>query len=441
MVGIGPFICLSFVMSSAGSMYLWAWVFGAFLSLIDATIWSELGTAFPKAGGSYNFLKEAYGKHTVGKMMSFLYVWQTIIQAPLVAASAAIGFSQYLCYLVDLNVYGQKTVAGLVIILVTVLLYRKIDGIGKIGVVLWICVLVTIGWIIIGGIANGNFLQPIREMNMGFSWNYLFSFMFGQACVKAVYSYLGYYNICHLGSEIINPNKNIPKSMFISVIGIAVLYLCMNISITSVMPWQTIAALKDTPQENYVVSLFMEKLYGDGINGQTISTASIIVTILILIVALSSLFAVMLGYSRVPYAAAVDGQFFKIFAKLHPTKNFPFISLLVLAGFAFVFSLLFRMGEIINGILAMRILVQFIGQAVGVFLLRKRNQNKHLVYKMPLYPLPIILVVLLWALIFYATGLKFITFFFIVISSGLFVYFIFAKRNNYWPFVTKMEKV
>jgi fructoselysine transporter len=439
MVGIGPFICLSFVMSSAGSMYLWAWLFGAFLSLIDATIWSELGTAFPKAGGSYNFLKEAYGKNSVGKMMGFLYVWQTIIQAPLVAASAAIGFSQYLGYLVVLNDMEQKAISGIVILIVTFLLYRKIDGIGKIGIILWACVLVTMGWIIIGGIANGNFLQPIREMNMGFSWNYLFSFMFGQACVKSVYSYLGYYNICHLGAEIKNPNVNIPKSMFISVIGIALLYFCMNVSITSVMPWQEIALLKGTPQENYVVSLFMEKLYGSNSDGTSICVASIVVTILILIVALSSLFAVMLGYSRVPYAAAVDGQFFKIFAKLHPTKNFPYISLLVLAGIAFIFSLLFRMGDVINGILAMRILLQFIGQAFGVVLLRKRFKNKHLVYKMPLFPLPVILVIIMWSFIFYATGLTIIKFFFIVIISGLIVYFIFAKKKNQWPFVKKLN--
>jgi amino acid transporter len=222
--------------------------------------------------------------------------------------------------------------------------------------------------------------------------------------------------------------------MFISVIGIAILYCCMNISISSVLPWQTIAALKDTPKENYVVSLFMEKLYG------VHSVYPVLITILILVVALSSLFAVMLGYSRVPYAAAVDGQFFKIFAKLHPSKHFPYISLLVLAAFAFVFSMLFKMKHIIDGILAMRILLQFIGQAIGVILLRKRNGGKHLVYKMPLYPLPVILVILIWAMIFYATGLQVIRFFLIVIGSGLLVYLVFAKQKKQWPFMPKKQE-
>jgi len=426
MVGIGPFISLPIVMGLIGGMYLYAWIAGAILSLVDAMIWSELGAAYPMAGGSYNFLKEAYGKNGAGKMMSFLYVWQTIIQAPLVAASAAIGFSQYFVYLLPLELWQQKIISGIVILFITFLLYRKIDSIGKIGVLLWAGVIATLGWIIFGGISNGHFLQPLHELPGAFSWSVLVSFFFGQACVKTIYSYLGYYNVCHLGGEIKDPGKNIPRSMFISVIGIAILYLAMNMSVGSVIPWQEIKSWQDHDQNQFVVSVFIERLYGH--------TAAIVATVMILWVALASLFAVMLGYSRVPYAAALDGAFFKIFARLHPTKNFPYISLLVLAGFAFVFSLLFRMGDVISGILAMRIMVQFIGQAIGVVLLRKRNGTKHLPYKMPLYPLPVILVTIMWVGIFYATGLKIMASFLIVLISGIIVYMIQAKVKAEWPF-------
>ncbi len=425
MVGIGPFVTLPIVMGLMGGMFLYAWIAGAILSLIDAMIWSELGAAYPLAGGSYNFLKQAYRKGP-GKMMSFLYVWQTVIQAPLVAASAAIGFAQYLGYLVHLTEWQAKGVSVLVIIFITFLLYRKIDSIGKIGVLLWMGVLLTLGWIIIGGIAHGNFLQPIKDINIDFSWNNLFSFAFGQACIKSIYSYLGYYNVCHLGGEIKNPGKNIPKSMFISVIGIAILYLAMNMSVSSVIPWQEIKGWQDGGLNNFVVSTFIERLYG--------STAAKVATVMILWVALASLFAVMLGYSRVPYAAAVDGAFFKVFGRLHPTKHFPYISLLVLAGFAMVFSLLFRMKHIIDGILAMRIIVQFVGQAVGVVLLRKRNGTSDLPYKMPLYPLPVILVIIMWLFVFYATGLTIILSFLAVLGSGLIVYFSLAKMQHQWPF-------
>ena len=426
MVGIGPFISLPIVMGLVGGMYLYAWIAGAILSLIDAMIWSELGAAYPMAGGSYNFLKEAYGKNGAGKLMSFLYVWQTIIQAPLVAASAAICFAQYFVYLVPLEGWQQKCISAFVIIFITFLLYRKIDSIGKIGVLLWIGVIGTLGWIIFGGISHGNFLQPLHDLPSVFDWSVLISFFFGQACVKTIYSYLGYYNVCHLGAEIKDPGKNIPRSMFISVIGIAILYLAMNMSVGSVIPWQEIKSWQDNDQNQFVVSVFIERLYGH--------TAAIVATIMILWVALASLFAVMLGYSRVPYAAAVDGAFFKIFARLHPTKNFPYISLLVLAAFAFIFSLLFRMGDVISGILAMRIMVQFIGQAVGIVLLRKRNGTKKLPYKMPLFPLPVILVTIMWLGIFYATGLKIMASFLIVLISGIVVYMIQSKLKGQWPF-------
>ncbi|RYD85339.1 MAG: amino acid permease, partial [Sphingobacteriales bacterium] len=217
MVGIGPFITLPIVMGLMGGMYLWAWVAGAVLSLVDAMIWSELGAAYPLAGGSYNFLKEAYGKNGAGKMMSFLYVWQTVIQAPLVAASAAIGFVAYFQYLVPLSIVSQKLLAGAVILFVTFLLYRKIESIGMLGVFLWAGVIATLTWIIFAGISHGHFLDPLKDLNTHFELDKIVSFVFGQACVKTIYSYLGYYNVCHLGGEIKNPGKNIPRSMFISV--------------------------------------------------------------------------------------------------------------------------------------------------------------------------------------------------------------------------------
>jgi fructoselysine transporter len=426
MVGIGPFITLPIVIGYMGGGFLYAWMAGALLSFIDAMIWSELGAAYPLAGGSYNFLKEAYGKNGAGRMMGFLYVWQTVIQAPLVAASAAIGFAQYLGYLIQLDPWAQKAVSGAVILLVVFLLYRKIDSIGKIGVLLWGGVLLTLGWIIVGGISQGDFSLPLGQMNEGFGNGSLFFVALGHASVKTVYSYLGYYNVCHLGGEIKKPGINIPRSMFISVAGIAILYLLMNLSVTSVIPWQEIQQWQRAEVKPFVVSTFIERLYGTG--------AASVATVMILWVALASLFAVMLGYSRVPYAAAVDGAFFRVFGKLHPTKQFPYVSLLILGGIAFVFSLLFKMGDVISGILAMRIVVQFIGQAVGVVLLRRRNGTKNLPWKMPLYPLPVVLAIGIWLFVFYSTGLGVIQYFGYVLGSGVVVYLLQAKYLKKWPF-------
>jgi amino acid transporter len=213
----------------------------------------------------------------------------------------------------------------------------------------------------------------------------------GQGSVKTVYSYLGYYNVCHLGGEIKRPEKNIPKSIFISIAGIATLYLLMNVSVMSVISWQEIKA-----DERHLVSMFMERIYGNEVG--------VVVTVLILWIALASLFAIVLGYSRVPYAAAVDGNFFKIFAKLHPVKNFPYISLAFLCGLGFIFSLLFKLGQVIDSILAMRILIQFIGQSIGLVLIRKRLGTSKLPFKMWFYPLPVILTVCIWLFLFVSTG-------------------------------------
>ena len=421
MVGIGPFIVLPLVIDlMGGPNFIYAWIAGAVLSIIDAMIWSELGAAFPMAGGSYNFLKEAYGPAKWGKLFSFLYVWQTCLQAPLVVASGAIGFAQYFGYLFPLDFYSKKVVSGIVVLLITFLLYRKIETIGKIGIALWIGVIATLLWIIFGGILHGNFMSPIHDMNENLLIGNLFFLALGQASVKTIYSYLGYYNVCHIGGEISNPQRNIPRSMFLSVIGIAILYISMNISIVSVIPWQ------EARHSEFIVSTFIEKLFG--------ASMAKVATIMVLWVALASLFAVMLGYSRIPYAAAIDGSFFKVFGKLHPEKKFPYISLLALGGIAFIFSLLFKLSEVITAILAMRILIQFIGQAIGVVLLRRRKNLKVLPFKMPFYPLPVILVIIMWFLIFISTGMNFILSGLAVITSGIVAYLLKASRNHEWPF-------
>jgi len=390
MVGIGPFVVMPLVVSYFNSgLFLWAWVFGACVAFIDGMIWSELGAKYPLAGGTYNFHRIAFGEKG-GRLMSFLFVWQTSIQAPLVVASGAIGFAQYLSYLVDLNFWQQKMVSGGLVIVVFLLLYRKIETVGKISVVLGSIVILTILWIIISGLSHQHHSVNLLPRGNESLFSKDFIAAIGLGSVQTVYAFLGYYNVCHLGGEIKEPGKNIPRSIFISILGIALLYLLMNVSVMGVLPLQSVKE-----NDKFLVSSFMEQLFGNGA-GNT-------VTILILFIALSSLFAVVLGYSRVPYAAAVDGNFFKIFSRLHPTKDFPHVSLTVLCAVGFLFSLIFKLSDVITAILSMRILIQFIGQAVGVSLLRQRFGDKNLPFKMWLFPVPVILSVVVWLFLFYST--------------------------------------
>ena len=176
--------------------------------------------------------------------------------------------------------------------------------------------------------------------------------------VSTTYTYWGYYNICQLGGELRDPEKNIPRGIFISIAGIAMLYLAMQTSILGVVPWQK------AQNSQFLVSTFVETISGP--------FAARVATLLVLWVAFASIFAALLGYSRMPYAAALDGNFFSIFARVHPQKNFPHVSLLFLGAVAFVSSLLFKLSTVIAAILATRLLVQFIGQAIGIMLLHRR---------------------------------------------------------------------
>lgn len=414
MVGIGPFVTIPFVIGAMnGPACIVAWLLGALLSFCDGMVWSELGAKWPQAGGSYQFLKRLFaGKR--GAMLSFLYIWQTSIQAPLVIASGAIGFAQYFSYLIPLQPWQQKSISGALVVLLTCMLYRKISDVGKISVTLWIGVLITLVWLIFAGFTHFDAAQAFDFSGSPSWFSALFFAGLGQATIKTVYCFLGYYNVCHIGAEIKDPEKNIPRSIFISITGISIIYLLMQVAVLGVIPWQE---AKDSP---FIVSTFFERIYGHN--------AAIVATLLILWIALSSLFAVMLGYSRVPYAAAEDGNYFRVFARLHPKKNFPHVSLVILGATAFVFSMLFKLKEVITAIIVMRILIQFVSQSIGVILLRRTKTD--LPFRMILFPLPAIIAILVWMFIFFSSGWPYILGALAVIASGMVVFYFFKGKKR-----------
>src|SRR5215472_11815548 len=421
MVGIGPFIVIPLVIQAMGGpQCLLAWVAGAALSLVDGLVWAELGAAMPRAGGTYAFLREIYGSRRGGRLMSFLYIWQTLIQAPLVVASGAIGFAQYLTYLVPLGRNEQKLIsAGLVVALI-VLLYRRISAFGHISKLLWVGVVGTMLWMIWGGATHFSSRLAFDFPPGAWSWSWLFFAGLGSATVNTVYSYLGYYHICNLGAEIREPERNIPRAILISIAGIAALYLAMQTSILGVIPW------REAQHSEYIVSTFVERLYG--------ARAAEFATVMILWIAFASLFTTLLSYSRVPFAAAEDGNFFKVFARVHPKKHFPHVSLLFLGAASLLFSVLFRLSSVIKAIIAVRLIVQFISQGVGVMILHRRWPLARLPFKMWLYPWPAVIAVAGWIALFYSTGWEFALGGLGVIALGIVTYMVQARYRRLWPF-------
>ena len=424
-VGIGPFVVSSLVIKAMGGpQALIAWFAGALLATLDGFVWSELGAAMPKAGGTYVFLREAYGPERWGRLMSFLFVWQTLVQAPLSIASASIGFAKYAGYLRPISALQAKILSGALVIFIAFLLYRRITTIGKISVLLWIGVVGTIVWLIWGGMRHFNAKLAFDFPPGAFDFSWIWFAGLGSAMVSTIYSYWGYYNICHLGSEIKDPERNIPRGIFLSILGIAILYLAMQTSILGVVPW------RDAQNSDFIASLFVERLYGHA--------AARIVTAMILWIAVASAFSVLLGASRVPYSAAQDGNFFPVFGRVHPTKHFPHVSLLFLAGLAFVFSISLKLKQAITGILAMRLIVQFIGQAVGVILLRRRRGTEGLPFKMWLYPLPAVLTMVGWAWLFWQTGAT-RKWGLAEIALGILAFLVRAREMRQWPFASSQS--
>src|ERR1700761_5301183 len=123
MVGVGPFLTIPLILlAMGGPQALTGWILGALISLCDGLVWAELGAAMPGSGGSYEYLQQAFGPNSLGRLMGFLFLWQVMLAAPLTAASGAVGFGQYARYLLPwLNGPELKIMAVAVCALTTFL--------------------------------------------------------------------------------------------------------------------------------------------------------------------------------------------------------------------------------------------------------------------------------------------------------------------------------
>jgi len=388
MVGIGPFITIPLFMSKMGGPHaLIAWVIAAVLVICDGLVWSELGAALPGSGGSYHFLREIYGRYSWGRLLPFLFIWQFLVSGALEMASGYIGGLQYLEYalpqlktLIPLEFGGVKWLAAAAAIVVALVLCQNIRRLGWLSFVLCGGTIVTVLTVIVSGLANFN-SDLLTLPPEGIRLDKSFTQGLGAAMLIAIYDYLGYFNICHLGDEVREPGKTIPRAVMISVVLVAAIYLTMNIAIIGVIPWQE--AMKS---EN-IASLFMERLYGRPV--------AVAFTGLILWTSLACMFAITLGYSRIPYAAAKNGDFFPIFATLHPTGRFPLVSLAVLGGLTAAFCF-FSLQAVIDAAVTVRILVQFVAQIVALHLVRTTRPDIVLPFRMWLYPVPSLLALAGW---------------------------------------------
>jgi len=457
MIGVGPFITIPLIVAAMGGpQAMIGWIFGAVICLADGLVWAELGAAMPHAGGSYNYLKEIYGRDGFGRLVSFLFIFQLSFSAPLSMASGCVGLASYASYIFpslshtyfnyDINlplpVLGSLEasltcttgtfVAIGTVLLAVVLLYRKVTSISRFSQLLWGGVILTVIWIIVSGVMNFNPKLAFDFPPNAFSFDSGFFLGLGAAMLISLYDYWGYYNVNFFGGEVENPTRNIPRAIIYSILAVAGLYIVMNISILGVLPWQHVSETAGSDARKYIVSVFMETIYG--------SWAGNLVTLLIVWTAFASVFSLLMGYSRVPYAAAVQGDYFHVFSKVHPKHKFPYVSLLSLGLVAIAFCFL-KLKDIIAALVVIRLMVQFLAQTIGVVYFRIKNPQIERPFKMWLYPLPAILAFAGFVYVLFSRQnfQKEIKYAFVLLILGTILYFWRAYRKKFWPFANNLS--
>jgi amino acid transporter len=390
-------------------------------------VWSELGAAMPGSGGSFHYLREAFGRARVGRLMAFLFVWQFVLSGPLEIASGYIGFADYASFIWNgLTRTGVIVLVSVIGVINVALLYRRIHSIVRITVSLWVGTLVTVLAVIVTGATHFNPRVAFDFPPGAFTFSLGFFLGLGAASRIGIYDYLGYYDVCYIGDEVRDPGRVIPRSILISTAAVALIYLGINLSIVGVVPWRDFVPASAHPESNFVVSVFMQRIYG--------SRVATLFTLLVLWTAFGSVFALLLGYSRIPFAAAESGYFFRVFGRLHPTKQFPYVSLLVLGAIS-ILAGFFALGTVIDALIVTRILVQFMGQVVGLMLLRRQAPELPRPYRMWLYPLPALVALLGWIFVFATTDVRVILFGVGVLALGGLTFLVWARRGHQWPFV------
>ncbi|MGA2135487.1 MAG: amino acid permease [Bryobacteraceae bacterium] len=415
MVGVGPFVTIPLLIGAMGGpQCMLGWAVGAVLALCDGLVWAELSAALPGEGGSYLYLREAFRLTRLGRLLPFLFIWQFIFSGPLEIASGYIGFAQYLSYFRrGMGVWEMRAAAAVVGALVVVLLYRGIKAVGRLTVVLWIGMLATVAWVIFAGFTHFNARLAFDFPPHAFAISPAFLAGLGGATLIAMYNFLGYYGVCFVGGEVREPARVMPRSIVISVLLVGAIYALMTLAILAVVPW------REAAQSKFVAARFMEVIYGPW--------AGSAVTVLILWSAVASVFGLLLAYSRVPYAAALDGYFWKPFARLHPKGDFPYVSLLVMGGLAIAGGML-SLDWVVSALLTARILIQFVGQIAAVEVLRKTRPDVPLPFRMWLYPLPSVLALIGWAYVFATSGWTFVLCGLGVLVSGVGAFLVWRRR-------------
>jgi amino acid transporter len=287
-------------------------------------------------------------------------------------------------------------------------------------VVLLGIVLAAMAWVIFAGLTHMNPHMAFAFPPGAFHLSHPFFTGLAEATLFALYNFGGYNNITYLGAEVRQPEKNIPRAIVLSVVVVAVIYLAMSISVLGVIPW------REAAQSQSIISDFIARLYGNG--------AASVITLLILFATFGGIFALSLGYSRILYAAGAEGQFFRVFGRVHEKGRFPTVALLAINGAALVLCG-FSVERLIQAQMIVQIIFQFIPQVLAIFAIRRYRQEIKLPFRMWLYPLPALIALAGWIYVALTPQqLHFVGWALVLMIMGAAAFLGRARQIGEWPF-------
>src|SRR3569833_502616 len=433
MCGVGPFVTIPLMISTMqGPQAMFGWVVGAVIAIVDGLVWAELGAAMPGAGGTYLYLREAI-QYRTGRLMPFLFVRSAVLFIPLIMSTGIIGLVQYLGYLIPgvtdaagTTPLGKIIGVGITLVIVAAL-FRKIGQIGKLTTVLFVVMLIAVLTTIVAAFSHFSGAQAFAFTPGAFSsagegtfWGGL-----GAGLIIAIYDYLGYNTTAYLGGEVRTPGRTVPRSILFSIVGIMSLYFLLQGGVLGSVP------LEELKTATSVASTVLEQAWGT-------ATAKV-VTVFIVVAAIGSVFAGLLGGSRVPFDAARDKVFLSMFGKLHPKLNLPTAGVLTMGAITIIGSL-FTLTDVINAAVATLVIIQSLAQVAAIVTLRRRQPELRRPYRQWLYPVPTIVALAGWVYVYVSATWLSIGLSLGWIAVGALAYLVYAKAENTWPFGPKEIK-
>jgi amino acid transporter len=460
-VGAGVFVTIPPLLGKLPGPYaLLAWLAAGALILVDGLIWSELGATFPGSGGSYQYLLQCYGREKWGRLASFLFIWQFLLSGPMELGSGLVAVAQFSSSLTPefkqfnkdwtwrwvivkdqeqpptadqepgqepgLAVsFGPARLLGFLLGLgVIVLLYRNVTTLGRLTIAVWLGVMATIVWILAEGWARFSPATAFDFSGAAATWPEDFGWKLGPAMILSMYAYLGYYTVCYVGEEVRDPGRTLPRAILGSALIVCVLFAGLHLAMLGTVPWSKVP----TNDDNYSLPAeFMGQIHGPW--------AVTLVTLLLIWCCFGSVFAGMLGYSRIPYGAARNGHFFRVFATIHPRERIPHVALALVGGLTLFWSF-FDLQNVINALIVTRILEQFVAQAIGIMLLRRYQPDRPRPFRMWFYPLPCLLALAGWLYLYGSAEWLYIALGGGTLLTGIVVFLIWSRQSGNWPFAS-----